>query len=83
VADHQDSDGAPHGPEGTRAEVGVPPFDHGQYTFEGEIERLGAFASGARRARGPKRIIAIGLVVLFVLPIVLAAVLEIVSSLTR
>lgn len=83
MADDQGWDGAPPGREQTRAEVGVPSFDHGQYTIEGEIERLGAFASGARRARGPKRIVAIVLVLLFVLPIVLGAVFEIVSVLTR
>ena len=34
---------------------GFPTFEHGQWTFEGEIERLGAFASGARRATGWRR----------------------------
>jgi hypothetical protein len=26
----------------------------GQYTFEGELNQLGSFAAGAKRARGPK-----------------------------
>lgn len=83
MADDQGWEREPHGREHTRAEVGVPSFDHGQYTIEGEIERLGAFASGVRRTHGPKRIVAIVLVLLFLLPVVLGAVVEIVSLLTR
>ena len=76
------NDDAPRRPQ-TSAQVGVPQFEHGQYTFEGEVERLGAFASGARRVRGPKRVVAFGLVLLFVVPIVLGAVVQVVIALTR
>jgi hypothetical protein len=53
---------------------GFPKFRHSQWTIEGEIERLGAFASGARRARGPKRWMAYALVITFVAPLVLATI---------
>ncbi len=53
---------------------GFPKFRHSQWTIEGEIERFGAFASGARRARGPKRWFAYFLVFVFVAPIVIGAV---------
>lgn len=32
-----------------------PEFEHNQWSFEGEIERLGAFARGMHRARGMPR----------------------------
>lgn len=53
---------------------GFPKFRHGQWTIEGEIERFGAFASGARRARGPKRWIAYFLVFVFIAPLVIAMI---------
>ena len=47
---------------GTRVDitdgVGFPEFEHNQWTFEGRIERLAAFARGAGRATGRKRIAA-------------------------
>ena len=55
-------------------EVGFPEFDHNQWTFEGEIERLGAFSSGASRARGWKRAVGLLLVVTMLAPIALAVV---------
>jgi hypothetical protein len=33
----------------------VEQFQHGQYTFEGQLERLRAFALGVRRATGWRR----------------------------
>jgi hypothetical protein len=66
-----------------RAEVGVPNFEHDQYTFEGEIERLGAFATGAARAKGAKRIIAICLVLLIVGPAVVALIYQAVLLFTH
>ena len=61
-------------------EQGFPSFEHDQWTIEGYIERLGAFARGARDSRGAKRWLAIGLVVLiFVLPITVGIVLGIVQ----
>lgn len=53
---------------------GFPRFRHSQWTIEGEIERLGAFASGARRAHGPKRWVAYALVFVFVAPMVIGLV---------
>lgn len=62
--------------EGTEvvAEEGFPPFEHGQWTVEGEIERFGAFGRGAARSRGWKRAVAISLLALLVLPLLLEAV---------
>ena len=53
---------------------GFPKFRYNQWTIEGEIERLGAFASGAQRARGPKRWFALFLVVVFMAPLLLGVV---------
>lgn len=47
---------------------GMPIFEHNQYTFEGEIERLGAFGRGGARAQGWKRVVAVLLVLTFVGP---------------
>jgi len=60
---------------GTEAviEEGFPTFEHGQWTVEGEIERFGAFGRGAMSARGWRRGVAIGLLVLLVLPLLLEA----------
>jgi hypothetical protein len=59
-------------------EQGFPRFEHNQWTVEGEIERLGAFARGARHSRGARRWFAIGLVLLIiVVPIVVGIVLGI------
>jgi hypothetical protein len=57
----------------SRSEVGFPPFEHNQWTVEGEIERFGAFGQGVARARGWKRLIGLFLVLLIVLPILLGA----------
>jgi len=59
---------------GTEREEGFPKFEYGQWTFEGEIERLGAFASGASRAKGPKRWFAVLVVVSFVAPVVVGGI---------
>lgn len=53
---------------------GFPQFRHNQWTFEGEIERLGAFGRGGARARGKKRLFAILVLFVFVLPLAVAAV---------
>jgi hypothetical protein len=39
--------------------VGFPEFDHNQWTFEGLIERLGAFARGSHRVSGWRRTLAV------------------------
>jgi hypothetical protein len=57
--------------------VGLPEFDHNQWTFEGEIERLGAFARGSHRASGWRRILA----VVVALPILLGFVVGLVRLL--
>lgn len=61
---------------GTEAvtEEGFPAFEHGQWTVEGEIERFGAFGRGAMSSRGWRRGVAVGLLVLLVLPLLLEAV---------
>jgi hypothetical protein len=61
----------------TAAEVvesGFPTWEHGQWTVEGEIERFGAFGRGASRARGWKRVVALVMVGLILVPIVVAVV---------
>ncbi len=54
-----------------------PAFEHNQWSFEGEIERLGAFARGVHRARGVSRpagvliALAVGLPFLVLVPVAL------------
>lgn len=52
---NDEEDGGVGAAQETHAEVGVPIFEHNQWTVEGEIERFGAFAQGAARKRGPAR----------------------------
>jgi hypothetical protein len=56
------------------AEEGFPSFAHSQWTVEGEIERFGAFGRGAARAQGWRRVVALVLVALLVLPVVVGLV---------
>jgi hypothetical protein len=55
--------------------VGFPEFEHNQWTFEGEIERFGAFARGSHRVSGWRRtlavIVALSILVTFVVGVVL------------
>ncbi len=71
--------------EGCRAnaERAFPTFEHNQWTFEGEIERLGAFASGAARHSGPKRWMAVFLVLLILIPLAMTVVFSLARVLTR
>jgi hypothetical protein len=46
----------------------VPDYEHNQWTFEGEIERLGQFSRGAARATGWKRTVTLVVVVAMLLP---------------
>ena len=47
----------PGEPDADELPEAFPTFEHNQWTFEGQIERLGAFARGASRARGgPRRV---------------------------
>ena len=59
-------------------EQGFPDFQHNQWTIEGELERLGAFGRGAARAHGPRRWLAVSLLLPFVIPIAITAVLIVV-----
>ena len=54
----------------TTSRIGFPEFEHNQWTIEGEIERFGAFARGARRAGGLKRVVATILVVGLIVPMI-------------
>ena len=47
---------------------GFPELEHNQWTFEGEIERLGAFARGTSRHNGLTRVAAVILLVAFGVP---------------
>ena len=55
--------------------VGFPEFEHNQWTFEGEIERFGAFARGSHRVSGWRHtlavIVALSILVTFVVGVVL------------
>jgi hypothetical protein len=62
-------------------ESGFPAWEHNQWTVEGEIERFGAFGRGASRARGWKRVVALVMVGLIVVPIVVALVANVVHVL--
>jgi hypothetical protein len=60
--------------------TGLGDFEHGQYTVEGEIERIGAFAAGARRAEGWKGRLALYLLLaILVLPVVVGLVVNLVG----
>ena len=58
---------------GNGSEPGFPAFRHNQWTVEGEIERFGAFARGARSGGGAKRWIAVALVALMLASIAVNA----------
>lgn len=51
--------------------TGLGDFEHNQWTFEGEVERLGAFATGARRAGGWKLVVAWVVAAAFLLPLLI------------
>lgn len=48
--------------QGVSAQEGFPTFQHGPWTIEGEIERFGAFGRGASKVHGPRRWLAVFLV---------------------
>jgi hypothetical protein len=54
--------------------VGFPEFEHNQWTFEGEIERLGAFARGSHRVSGWRRTLAVVVAVPFLVTFVVGLV---------
>ena len=53
----------------------MPTLENDQWTFEGRVERLGAFSSGVTRARGWKRVIGLFLVLPMLAPMAFVAVL--------
>ena len=60
--------------------TGLGDFEHNQYTVEGEIERIGAFAAGARRAEGWKGKLALFLLLaIFVLPVLIGLLVNLVG----
>jgi hypothetical protein len=60
--------------------TGLGDFEHNQYTVEGEIERIGAFAAGARRTEGWKGTLALYLLLaILVLPVVIALLVNLVG----
>src|SRR5215210_4678059 len=58
---------------------GYPTFTHNQWTIEGELERVGAFARGASRATGRQRTMAVILAFLLILPFAVGIVMSIVT----
>lgn len=50
----------------------MPDYEHNQWTFEGEIERLGEFSRGASRATGWKRTVALIVVLAMLLPLAIS-----------
>jgi hypothetical protein len=53
---------------------GFPEFEHNQWTFEGQIERLGVFARGVGRAQGAPRRIGVIVALAVLLPFALGLV---------
>jgi hypothetical protein len=64
-------------------EEGLPTFEHNQWTFEGEIERLGAFARGAARVTGPRRWLAVFVALVFVVPLAIGILTMLVRLIPR
>ena len=62
-----------HGAEAT-GRVGFPRPGPSRFTFEGHLEALDDFTSGARRARGWRQAVALGLVALLLLPVIVFVV---------
>ena len=60
-------------------EHGYPTFKHNQWTIEGELERVGAFARGASSLTGPKRVMAAVVALLLILPFAVGVVMALVS----
>ena len=61
--------------------VGFPSFEHNQWTFEGQIERLGAFARGSHRVTGWRRTVAVVLALAFLTPLAIGLVSYLVALL--
>jgi hypothetical protein len=59
-------------------EPGFPSFEHNQWTVEGEIERLGAFARGASRTGGRRGVAARAVALVIIAPFLIFVVADIV-----
>lgn len=70
---------------GQRADISrgleIPAYEHNQWTFEGYIERLGAFSRGASRATGWKRAIALIVALSMLAPLAIGLVVYVVGLL--
>ena len=69
------------GPVSDPGELGFPEFEHNQWTFEGRIERLGAFSRGMGRATGWRRVLGVTVALLIVVPVMIAGLIELVRLL--
>ncbi len=65
------------------APQGFPQWEHGSFTFEGEIERLGAISRNMSTAPRWTRIVARVVVLLFLLPLVVGLVIYVAGLFTR
>jgi hypothetical protein len=65
------------------AYLGVPEFEHNQWTIEGEIERFGAFARGSHHVTGWRRGMAIFMALLIVAPIAISLIVFVLHLLGR
>ena len=63
-------------------EEGFPNFEHNQWTFEGEIERLGALARGVNRATGGRRRVGVAMLAVVGLPALVGLTLFLVDLVT-
>lgn len=62
---------------------GFPPWKHGAFTFEGEIERLGGFSRGLSTAPRWARFLARGLALIILVPLAIGVVLFLVGLVTN
>jgi hypothetical protein len=60
-------------------EDGFPAFQHNQWTFEGEIERLGALARGVNRSSGSRRHVGRVFFVILLAPFLFAIVAYVIA----
>jgi hypothetical protein len=64
----------PPGHRGAPDAPGFPEFEHNQWTFEGQIERLSVFARGVGRAQGLPRRAGVILTLTLLVPIAVGLV---------
>ena len=66
---------------GNGRQVPAPLAHHSPYTFEGQIEQLGMFASGVRRRKGWRRLAGRILVLVILMPFLIGIVVVIIQHL--